>query len=350
MIDLEYNQRIINIVKYAYFHSRFYRTLYDEMKININRFKNVFDLPIISSYDLIHNSLLFKTDELIYKVSVSSGTKNYPKILFRTEEDFYHSVKNQILLMKQCNLNKDDIIAVIQPFGICGYGELTQYAAKTMGIPIIPIGNIDDYFILDLLIKLNVTVLDISPSRLKRLYNIAKNEGKDGLLQVKKIMSSGEKLSHALKKKFKEEYNLIFYDQYGSEETDALGYEIDDGIIQILEHDFLIEVVKEDGRYAKKNEVGSLVITSLYHKGTPLIRYRLSDEVRIINESPLQVKILGRGDDYCNLFDSVKLPAYYIDNIIKKYGIVDWQCHIYEKRYDRSDYVFGYDRKQNIKI
>lgn len=186
MIDLEYNQRIINIVKYAYFHSRFYRTLYDEMKININRFKNVFDLPIISSYDLIHNSLLFKTDELIYKVSVSSGTKNYPKILFRTEEDFYHSVKNQILLMKQCNLNKDDIIAVIQPFGICGYGELTQYAAKTMGIPIIPIGNIDDYFILDLLIKLNVTVLDISPSRLKRLYNIAKNEGKDGLLQVKK--------------------------------------------------------------------------------------------------------------------------------------------------------------------
>lgn len=347
MNKLEYDEKVINIIKYAYCHTQFYKELYDKLKIDINNLRSIKELPFISSLDLVHKSLFFKTDELIYKVSVSSGTKNYPKILFRTWEDFQRSVKNQIFLMKQCNLTEKDVIGIIQPFGICGYGELTQYAAKKMKIPVIPIGNIDDYFALDLLIKLKVTVLDISPSRLKRLYQIARSEKKDHLLKIKKIMSAGENLSPALRSFFEKEYNLVFYNQYGSEETDSLGYEIDKGIIQLLERDFFIEIIKSDGQYAKENEVGELVVTSLYHIGTPLIRYRLGDEVKIVNESPLQVKILGRGNDVCNLFDSVKISASFIDDILKEYDIVDWQCHIYEDKKRVNVFIYVDAQKYN---
>lgn len=315
------------IVSYAYHHTAYYKRLYDDMHIDIKSISSIEELPLISAQDLRNNPHEFKTDENIYKVVMTSGTTSTPKILYRTIEDFHKSVSNECLLLKWADINSQDIVCIVQPFGINGYGELTLEACNQLGIFAVPIGDVSDELILSAIRTFSPTVLDISPSRLISLLPHLEKEYNS----IRIAMVAGEQISSSFKDVIKSKYGINVINQYGSTELDGLAAEKynEDGLL-LLSDSFIYEVIDRQ-----------LVVTSLYHKGTPLIRYILGDIVDIEND---RIYIHGRKASI-QLTDGIILDQSDIDIIVSKYHGLNWQCVIYsnKKTLHLTFYIYGDD-------
>ena len=222
--------------------------------------------------------------------------------------------------MQWCNVTDKDIVGIIQPAGIWGYADLTAEACKQIGSMYVHLGSLENEMCVKMIYDLNISVLDVSPSRLWEILEFVNGQDtyQPDLFPVSIIMSAGEKLSPEFVSAIHKRYPLIsIYDQYGSEEFDGLGgTDIsvkDSWSFRLFEDDFIFEVLDEYDIPVQEGTIGKLVVTSLYHKGTPLIRYSLDDFVVITNN---RLQVLGRGKDWVILFDSVKINKYQIQKCV----------------------------------
>jgi phenylacetate-CoA ligase len=95
-------------------------------------------------------------------------------------------------------------------------------------------------------------------------------------------------------------------DRYGCEEVGLIGCECErhEGMHLDIEH-LYIEFLREDGSPAAAGEEGAIVLTDLYNRGMPFIRYRIED-VGVWTERrcscgrglPLMERVTGRVADY----------------------------------------------------
>lgn len=310
----------INIAKFANDNSEFYKQKYSSINIS-----NYYNIPYLTQEEISKNSMKMKTNYDLFRTSISSGTTGTPKILFRTKKDFETSVKNQVILMKQCGIKQGDVVGILQPFGLCAYGDLTLEACKELNVLAIPIGTIDDAFSIDYIKKLGVNVLDIAPSKLNSLLDISSE--KSIKLNLKFIMSAGEALSDSLIKKVKSQFKCEIFNQYGTEEVDGLAGATEPGIhMSLLEDSFLFELINTH-RISNTSIIGELVVTSLYHTATPMIKYSIGDIVEW-NEKTREITVKGRSCEFYNIYDSVKLYPFHIEEFFKinNFNITDWQC------------------------
>jgi phenylacetate-CoA ligase len=109
-------------------------------------------------------------------------------------------------------------------------------------------------------------------------------------------------------------------DHCGMTETGPMGVECLDnpGGIHLLESEFIVEVIDpEDGNPVAVNQEGELVVTNLGRSGSPLIRYRTGDIVRLDpNPCPcgslyarLVGGILGRTDSMIHIRGNNLYPS-----------------------------------------
>lgn len=324
-------EKVKKITKFAMERTAFYQKKFSG--INVDQLCSLNLLPLTKSIDLFKESRKFKSSTPFYKICASSGTLGNPKLMFRTMEDFESSVFNQILLMQKSEISRYNSIAIVQPFGFWGYGEITQIAAMRLGLEIFPLNDISDSILLNVLIDYNIQIVDISPSRLKSLIKLAVEQETINNLSIKIILCSGEKLENGFLQKVCDLLNCKVFNHYGSEETDALGYSLANStLINLLETDFVYEVLNDDDEYVSDGEVGRLVITALNLYGTPLIRYDIGDKVKIINLEQAIVEIIGRTNEGITIHDSVKLYPFQIDEVLCNF-INDedlWQCKVYD--------------------
>ena len=272
--------------------------------------------------ELIENAKKIKArDENIFRVSSSSGTTNHPKTLYRTQEDFDYSVKLMRKLLDDTGITNKDIIYIGQPFDLASFGYLVLEGCKQIGAMSIPggLGQSDDKM-LELILYYETNIIMTAPSRMKHLTDIVKKEKtvseREKLISlVDKIVLAGEPLEEYDRKELQRFWNSTIFNYYGSEETDSLGMAKDDECIKLLDEGFEFEFIDLG------DEIYELVITSLYHKGTPLIKYKIGDLVKYYGkkEGSHLVKVIGKNMDYINLYDGVKLYAYQISEYIKKY-------------------------------
>lgn len=301
-----------DIVSYAYEHTLFYKKLYKN--IDISTLSSIKELPIVTTEFLKKYPHEFKTDESVYKVVMTSGTLSNPKILYRTQQDFEKSVNNECLLLNWAGIQKKDIICIVQPFGINGYGELTLEACKKLGILAIPLGDVHDDIVLSTIKTFSPTVLDISPSRLLTILSKMKLDENP----IRLAMVAGEQITSNFKVNIFRKYGIQIINQYGSTELDGLAAEkINKEGLHLIPNSFIFEIVNNQ-----------IVVTSLYHKGTPLIRYMLGDIATIDNNI---IEIYGRNASI-QLIDGVILEQSIIDNIVAKYNGLFWQCILYNKK------------------
>ena len=309
------------IVLHAYYNTEYYRKIYDEKRINVESAgKDSF--PYITQLELIENAKRIKArDENIFRVSSSSGTTNHPKTLYRTQEDFDYSVKLMRKLLDDTGITNKDIIYIGQPFDLASFGYLVLEGCKQIGAMSIPggLGQSDDKM-LELILYYETNIIMTAPSRMKHLTDIVKKEKtvseREKLISlVDKIVLAGEPLEEYDRKELQRFWNSTIFNYYGSEETDSLGMAKDDECIKLLDEGFEFEFIDLG------DEIYELVITSLYHKGTPLIKYKIGDLVKYYGkkEGSHLVKVIGKNMDYINLYDGVKLYAYQISEYIKKY-------------------------------
>lgn len=119
------------------------------------------------------------------------------------------------------------------------------------------------------------------------------------------------------------QFGIPVINEYGAAELGLIAIQNNKGEWRLNNEDLFIEILDENNTVLPYGEKGRLVITSLYNKAHPFIRYDLGDEGSLSKQSTLKTPILktliGRADDIVILPSGKKaagLTFYYITKTV----------------------------------
>ena len=102
--------------------------------------------------------------------------------------------------------------------------------------------------------------------------------------------------------KIKTVLNTKVYLQYGHTESCICAYTYDESYIYRCEPLYgYVEILDQNGQHVQIGEIGEVVVTSLYNRAMPLIRYKTGDFAEFGGKDDRYVylnKVLGRTQDY----------------------------------------------------
>ena len=122
------------------------------------------------------------------------------------------------------------------------------------------------------------------------------------------------------------QFGVPIINEYGASELDLIAFQNPDGYWQVNSETLFVEILDDNNNVLPLGEEGRLVITSLYNKSQPFIRYDIGDVGILSKKStlkrPILEKLTGRTNDIVVLPSGKKaagLTFYYITkSIIEK--------------------------------
>ena len=125
------------------------------------------------------------------------------------------------------------------------------------------------------------------------------------------------------KKLLEKQFNVPIINEYGASELDLIAFQNPQNIWQVNSETILVEILDKQDNILPFGEEGRIVITSLYNKAHPFIRYDIGDIGVLSKNSTLQKpileKLIGRTNDIAILPSGKKaagLTFYYITKSI----------------------------------
>ncbi|RCX20961.1 phenylacetate-CoA ligase [Anaerobacterium chartisolvens] len=254
--------------------------------VSINSKEDIVCMPITLKSDLRKLSaleMITVSKALLYEYHESSGTVGEPMSTWLTENDF-NAYVNQ--LEETClEIHEDDIVLIRFPYSISVPAHIFTELVKRKGACVVPVSKatkIAPYTrVLNLLGKLEVSILCCLPYEAFLLSDIAKKTGVDIKREFKKlraICSAGEMMSESRKRRLEEAWGVPVYEFYGTTETGNLAASCKMGNLHCSEKHFCFEVLDFERRERLGfNRKGLLHITTLSKENFPLLRYDVGD-------------------------------------------------------------------------
>ncbi len=139
---------------------------------------------------------------------------------------------------------------------------------------------------------------------------------------LKVCIVTSEMLLEDDKKLLEERFRIPIVNEYGSAELDIIALENPDGIWKVNAENLLVEILDENDKPLPLGQEGKIVVTSLYNKAHPMIRYEVGD-IGILDEkstakNPVLKKLTGRTNDVAMLPSGKKSPGMTFYSITKK--------------------------------
>jgi phenylacetate-CoA ligase len=260
----------------------------------------------------------------------------------------------------------------IRHFGWYGVDFNVSMQARFYGIPLDFIGNkkerIKDY----LSNRYRFSIFNLSDENLERILIKFKNKKFDYIngytssivlfakfLQKKNIILTSvcptlkccvvtsEMLFEVDKVLLEKQFGIPIINEYGASELDLIAFQNLNGDLQVNSETLFVEIVDDHGNILPNGVAGRIVITSLYNKAHPFIRYDIGD-VGILDEKstskkPILKKLIGRTNDIAILPSGKKAPGltfYYItksiiedDGNVKEFVIKQTKIDAFEIEY-----------------
>jgi phenylacetate-CoA ligase len=205
-------------------------------------------------------------------------------------------------------------------------------AASRAGYLCIPAGGMTSTARLRFLLEHACTVVFATPTYALHLAELAAKEGIDlSSSPVRAIVVAGEPGGNipATRERIESVWGARVFDHYGMTEVGPVAVEAADrrGQMYLLESQYLAEVLTpETNTPAPPGEYGELVLTNLGRAGSPIIRYRTGDLVKLATDRDpagrtwrrLDGGILGRADDMIHVRGNNLYPAA-IEAIIRRF-------------------------------
>jgi phenylacetate-CoA ligase len=120
------------------------------------------------------------------------------------------------------------------------------------------------------------------------------NQGGKLEFSPKGIMSSAQMLTTNTRQQIETGFGCKVFDKYGAREFSGIAYQCGDSATNyhVMDESYIVEILK-DNKPAKPGEIGEIVITDLNNFSFPLIRYRIGDLAKAVDN---QLKCgCGRG-------------------------------------------------------
>ena len=356
------------IVNYHLKNNRFYSEL-----VGKSEFENWVALPVLTKKELQKplQSRLSKGYKEKYYVNKTSGSSGVPFIFAKD---------------KHCHALT---WAIIQDrFGWFGIDFNSSLQARFYGIPLDFIGNkkerIKDFFSN----RYRFPVFDLSDSFMESVVAkfqkkhfqyingytssvvlFAKYLKKEGI-QLKTICPSlkycvvtSEMLFEEDKILLESQFGVPVINEYGASELDLIAYTNTQNEWQVNSETLFIEILDENNQVVPNGKEGRIIITSLYNKAHPFIRYEIGD-IGILDEKstfkkPILKKLIGRTNDLVMLPSGKNTPGltfYYItksiiedDGNVKEFVIKQTKIDTFEIEYC-SEIELSENKLETVKL
>ena len=146
---------------------------------------------------------------------------------------------------------------------------------------------------------------------------------KDVCPTLKVCMVTSEMLFDADKILLEKYLGIPIVNEYGASELDLLAFQNPKGEWQVNSETLFIEILDENNQPVPNGTSGKIVVTSLYNKAHPFIRYEIGD-IGILDEKstwkkPILKQLIGRTNDIAILPSGKKSPGltfYYVTKSI----------------------------------
>jgi phenylacetate-CoA ligase len=290
-------ERLRAQVAHAYRHSPFYRRKLKGAGVepgDVSTLADLASLPFTTKDELKENQVAQPPwgDVLavpladVLRVHLTSATTGRPLAFLDTAADwhgFYHSYARSLYAY---GVRRTDMVMAAFSYGPwIGYWS-GFYAAQDLGCLVFPVGGLSTDQRLDALRHYPITVLGCTPSYALFLAEAAAKKGIDLATETKIRITwhTGEPGASipATRARIEAAFGGRAFDLPGLTEIAAWGFECEarSGLTHVHEDYCYPEVLDEDGRAVGPGGRGELVLTSLYRKAMPLLRYRTRDIVQ----------------------------------------------------------------------
>ena len=260
----------------------------------------------------------------------------------------------------------------IYRFGWYDINFNTSLQARFYGIPLDLIGNKKERFKDFLSHRFRFSIFDLSDAILENILKKFQNNKFDYIngytssivlfakfLQKKNIvlsaicpslkvcMVTSEMLFDDDKLLLEKQFGIRIVNEYGASELDLIAFQNKEGEWQVNSETLLVEIVDKYNRAVPNGTSGRIVITSLFNKAHPFIRYDIGD-IGILDEKstlqkPILKKLIGRTNDVAVLPSGKKSPGltfYYVtksiiedDGNVKEFVIKQTKIDTFEVEY-----------------
>jgi phenylacetate-CoA ligase len=185
---------------------------------------------------------------------------------------------------------------------------------------------------LQLLLDHEITFVCCTPTYALRMAEVARAEGIDlAGSKVARLVVAAEPGGSIpeIRNRIESAWGARVYDHTGMTEIGSLGFECHEapGGVHLNEGECIAEVIDPaTGRLVPDGELGELVLTNLGRWGSPLIRYRTNDQVRITRDkcrcgrwfARMEGGIVGRYDDMITVRGNNVFPAG-VESVIRRF-------------------------------
>lgn len=217
--------------------------------------------------------------------------------------------------------------------------------ATRLGALAIPAGGLTTSARIRMALDHQATVICCTPTYALRMAEVAREENIDlAASAVRAIIVAGEPGGSipAVRSQIESAWGARVYDHTGMTEIGALGFECHEapGGVHLIEHHCIPEVINPDtGEPLPDGSSGELVLTNLGRWGSPLIRYRTGDHVRLTPNrcacgrwyARLEGGILGRLDDMVCIRGNNVFPSA-IEALLREHAdVAEYQVEVTQR-------------------
>ena len=261
---------------------------------------------------------------------------------------------------------------IINRFGWFGIDFNLSFQARFYGIPLDLIGNTKERLKDFLKKSYRFTIFDLSDEILEKVLLKFQKKKFDYIngytssivlfakfLKKKNIVLSSicptlkccvvtsEMLFEEDKLLMEKQFGVSVINEYGASELDLIAFQNPNDEWQVNSETLFVEILDENNTILPHGKEGRIVITSLYNKAHPFIRYDIGD-IGILDEKstfkkPILKKLIGRTNDIALLPSGKKAPGltfYYItksiienDGNVKEFVIIQTKIDSFEVEY-----------------
>jgi phenylacetate-CoA ligase len=270
--------------------------------------------------------------ERYVRVHQTSGTSGSPLRWLDTQESWEWWARCWGFVLRAAGVGPADRVFFPFSFGLfIGFWAGFE-GARALGALAIPGGGQDSPTRLAWMEALGATVLVCTPSYALHLAEGARERGIDlSKLPVRITVHAGEPGAGipAVRARIEDGWGARAFDHGGMTEMGAYGYECTQQAgLHVNESEFIVEVI--DPATAAPARDGELVLTNLGRVGSPVVRYRTGDHVRLAEApcpcgrtfSRLEGGILGRLDDMLIVRGVNVFPAA-IEGVVRRFPAID---------------------------
>lgn len=307
----------------------------------IKGLKDLPKIPFTYKSDLRERPVMQRTPltwKDIYAYYSSGGTTGNPTLYAWNEEDVQVQMAVAKRIIGGTGVGESDLGLVLAPLGlpVMGHCMTRQYTA--VGAGFVPLALAEPEKIIACLCELTVTAIATLPSAATRLQEYAQNVMHLDLAeitQVKQLHLGGDFLSEGRRLRLEKSWQAQCYNFYGISEIFGpfSGECIHKNGLHVAADFVYVEVVDpRTGQPVEEGQPGVAVYTTLWQKGSPLLRYWTDDFVVYktdlcdCGQSLPRMHFLGRvADSAC--VNNKPIFALDVEDILLKYPITsEYYC------------------------